>query len=66
MRLIKLTVSLAIALVCALTAAGRAWQGAAHADGYGCLSDWPEQSSGGSGGGQIDFDGFYTDGDGDE
>ncbi len=66
MRFDKLTVSLAIVFVCALAAAGLIWQGSAYADGSGCPSDWPEQSSDGSGGGQIDFDGFYTDGDGDE
>ena len=31
-----------------------------------CPSDWPEQSADGSGVGQIDYEGFYTDGDGDE
>lgn len=58
--------ALAIALVCAWGAAGLFLPGVVQADGPGCPSDWPDSSSGGSGGGQIDFDGFYTDGEGDE
>lgn len=63
----KIIIPLVIVFVCALATAGLFSLSAAQASGHGCPSDWPDASSSdGSGNGQIDFEGFYTDEDGDE
>ncbi len=63
----NIIIPLVIVFVCALAAAGMFALNTAQASGYGCPSDWPDASSSGeSGNGQIDFEGFYTDEDGDE
>ncbi len=55
--------SLALALVCTLATVGLFVNRAADAGSPGCPSDWPAQQASGQGG--IDYNDFYTDGDGD-
>ena len=55
--------SLALALVCTLATVGLFVSRAADAGSPGCPSDWPAQQASGQGG--IDYNDFYTDGDGD-
>ena len=55
--------SLALALVCTLATVGLFVNRAADAGSPDCPSDWPAQQASGQGG--IDYNDFYTDGDGD-